>query len=79
MAKKQILSIDEQWADWQEQNDPARFEHIDTEQLQQELIENLTHKSQMDVREYTLYQKWIEVKEKFPTKQVSNLFGDDEF
>ena len=78
MAKKQILSIDEQWADWQEQNDPARFEHIDTEQLQQELIENLTHKSQMDVREYTLYQKWIEVKEKFPTKEVSVLFEEED-
>ena len=78
MAKKQVLSIDEQWENWQEQNDPARFEHIDTEQLQQELIENLTHKSQMDVREYTLYQKWIEVKEKFPTKEVSILFQEDE-
>ena len=78
MAKKQLQSIDEQWEKWQEYNDPARFKHIDTEKLRQELIENLTHKSQMDVREYTLYQKWIEVKEKFPTKEVSILFEDED-
>ena len=78
MAKKQLQSIDEQWEKWQEYNDPARFKHIDTEKLRQELIENLTHKSQMDVREYTLYQKWIEVKEKFPTKEVSILFEEED-
>ena len=31
----------------------------------------------MDVREYTLYQKWCEVHEKFPTRNISTLFGDD--
>jgi hypothetical protein len=32
----------------------------------------------MDVREYTLYQKWCEVHEKFPTKEAFTVFGDDE-
>jgi hypothetical protein len=31
----------------------------------------------MDVREYTLYQKWCEVHEKYPTRTITTLFGDD--
>lgn len=77
MAKKQIPDIDEQWRLWQIENEPERFEHIDTEQLKADLIADLTVKSQMDVREYTLYQKWCEVHEKFPTRMISTLFGDE--
>lgn len=74
---KQIPDIDEQWRLWQIENEPERFEHIDTEQLKHDLIADLTVKSQMDVREYTLYQKWCEVHEKFPTRTISTLFGDE--
>lgn len=77
MAKKQIPDIDEQWRLWQIENEPERFEHIDTEQLKTDLIADLTVKSQMDVREYTLYQKWCEVHEKFPTREISTLFGNE--
>jgi hypothetical protein len=73
-TKKTIPDIDEQWRLWQVENDPERFEHIDTETLKQELITDLTSKSQMDVREYTLYQKWCEVHEKFPTRTINTLF-----
>jgi len=76
---KNIPDIEEQWSNWKDQNDPSSFTHIDTEKLREDLIADLTIKSQMDVREYTLYQKWCEVHEKFPTKEVSVLFGDDEF
>ena len=31
----------------------------------------------MDVREYTLYQKWCEVHEKFPTRELTTLYGQD--
>jgi hypothetical protein len=74
-TKKQIPDIDEQWRLWQIENEPERFEHIDTEQLRQEIISDLTVKSQMDVREYTLHQKWCEVHEKFPTRNMSTLDG----
>ena len=77
-TKKQIPDIDEQWRLWQIENEPERFEHIDTEELRQAIIADLTVKSQMDVREYTLYQKWCEVHEKFPTKEVNTLFGENE-
>lgn len=76
-TKKQIPDIDEQWRLWQIENEPERFEHIDTEQLKADLIADLTVKSQMDVREYTLYQKWCEVHEKYPTRIMSTLFGDE--
>ena len=75
--KKEIPDIDEQWRLWQVANEPERFEHIDTEKLKTDLIADLTVKSQMDVREYTLYQKWCEVHEKYPTRNISTLFGDE--
>jgi len=74
-TKKQIPDIDEQWKIWQNENEPERFEHIDTETLRQQIIADLTVKSQMDVREYTLYQKWCEVHEKFPTREITTLYG----
>ena len=76
-TKKQIPDIDEQWRIWQIENEPERFEHIDTEQLKADLIADLTVKSQMDVREYTLYQKWCEVHEKYPTRDIVTLFGNE--
>ena len=77
-SKKPIPSVDEQWDQWQLLNDPTRFEHIDTEKLKQSLTEELTYASQMDVREYTLYQKWCEVHEKYPTVVRTTIFGDEE-
>jgi hypothetical protein len=76
MAKK-ILDIDEQWRLWQIENEPERFKHIDTDNLKTELIDDLTIKSKMDVREYTLYQKWLEVHEKYPTRELTTLFGQE--
>ena len=76
-TKKQIPDIDEQWRLWQIENEPERFEHIDTEELRQAIIADLTIKSQMDVREYTLYQKWCEVHEKFPTRNITTLYGQE--
>ena len=74
-TKKQIPDIDEQWRLWQIANEPEQFEHIDTEELRQTIIADLTVKSQMDVREYTLYQKWCEVHEKFPTRELNTIEG----
>ncbi len=68
--------VDAQWDVWSRTNDASRFEHIDTELLKETLIENLTYASKMDVREYTLYQKWCEVQEKYPTRTISTLYGD---
>lgn len=75
MATKKVFpDVDEQWKKWQNENDPSRFTHIDTEQLKESLIADLTMASKMDVREYTLYQKWCEVHEKYPTREINTIF-----
>jgi hypothetical protein len=76
-TKKEIPPVDEQWRLWQVQNEPERFTHIDTEELKTKLIGDLSYASKMDVREYTLYQKWLEVHEKYPTRELTTLFGQD--
>lgn len=71
-----IEFVEKQWAEYQE-NNPNIKVTIDTEELKQTLIKDLTYASQMDVREYTLYQKWCEVQERYPTHDVSTLWGQE--
>ena len=70
--------VEKQWTQWQAENPSETFEHIDEASMKEKLIKDLTYASQMDVREYTLYQKWCEVKERYPTHTVSTLFGEEE-
>ena len=72
-----IEFVEKQWTEWQEKNPVSSFEHIDEELMKKVLIEDLTYASQMDVREYTLYQKWCEVKERYPVYEASTLFGTE--
>ena len=72
-----IEFVEKQWQDWQEKNPVEQFDHIDEEHMKKVLIEDLTYASQMDVREYTLYQKWCEIKERYPVHEVSTLFGEE--
>jgi hypothetical protein len=72
-----IEFVEKQWVEWQEKNPVSSFKHIDTEQLKNQLIEDLTYASKMDVKEYTLYQKWCEVKERYPVQEVDTLFGTE--
>ena len=72
-----IEFVESQWTKWQEENPADKFEHIDEASMKEILIKDLTYASQMDVREYTLYQKWCEIKERYPVKEVSTLFGDE--
>ena len=70
-----IEFVEKQWQEWVEKN--PQVEHINTEELKNTLVKDLTYASQMDVREYTLYQKWCEVQERYPTHEVSTLFGEE--
>ena len=67
--------VEKQWNDWLLTN-PV-IGHIDQEFLKSKLIEDLTYASSMDVKEYTLYQKWLEIKERYPVHEVSTLFGEE--
>ena len=77
MAKTPEKFVDEQWIKWQSENDVSTFRHIDTDELKELMISDLTYTSAMDVREYTLYQKWCEVKERYPTHEVDTLWGPE--
>jgi hypothetical protein len=72
-----IEFVEEQWDKWSEANPSSKFEHIDEGHMKEVLIKDLTYASKMDVREYTLYQKWCEVKERYPVHDVSTLFGQE--
>ena len=71
--------VEQQWKVWSEANPPDTFKHIDKDELVKVLTEDLTYASQMDVREYTLYQKWCEVKERYPGEMRMDVFGDQTF
>jgi hypothetical protein len=75
MAKTPIELVEKQWNEWKEKN--TSIPHIDTDTLKNNLIDDLTYASQMDVKEYTLYQKWCEVKERYPVEEVSTLWGPE--
>jgi len=66
--------VQQHWLKWREENPPTKT--IETEELKKILIEDLTYVSKMDVKEYTLFQKWCEVHEKYPVKESNDLFGD---
>ena len=72
-----IEFVEEQWQTWIEKNPLGTYEHIDQEKLVEVLTKDLTYASGMDVKEYTLYQKWCEIKERYPVQEVSTLFGQD--
>jgi hypothetical protein len=72
-----IEFVEEQWKKWSDANPAEKFNHVDESILKETLIADLTYASQMDVKEYTLYQKWCEVKERYPVHEVSTLWGTE--
>lgn len=64
--------VKKHWEEWSATNSSEKT--IDEAELKRILTEDLTNASSMDVKEYTLYQKWCEVQEKYPAKQ--DIFGD---
>ena len=75
-AWKKGMTIDDQWQSWQDNNPLDKIPDIDTEELKQALIKDLSYVSSMDVKEYTLYQKWCEVKDRYPTVETNSFFDD---
>ena len=69
---KKVDDVEEQWRKWQEHNvEPVVFAD---DVLREKIIKDLTYVSTMDVKEYTLYQKWCEVQEKYPSIVVNDLW-----
>jgi hypothetical protein len=73
---KKGMSIDDQWNSWQEHNPLDKIPDVDTDKLKEALIKDLSFVSAMNVKEYTLYQKWCEVHDKYPTVETNSFFDD---
>ena len=69
--------LERQWNAWLSVNNPDDIAEIEDNTLREALITDLTSVSKMTVEEYTLYQKWCEIHERYPTKNVSTLFGEE--
>ena len=66
--------VENQYNDWIFNNDISKVEDIDEKYLKESIEKDLAFVSKMTVQEYTLYEKWIEVHEKYKTaKQIVSL------
>ena len=68
--------IETQWQKWQDATPLDKIPDIDTDKLRDVVIKDLSFVSVMDVKEYTLYQKWCEVHQKYPTIETNSFFDD---
>ena len=64
--------VETQWQKWSAQLVEPSI--LTDEALRENIIKDLTFVSGMDVKEYTLYQKWCEVQEKYPSVVVNDLW-----
>ena len=64
--------VETQWQKWSAQLVQPAI--LTDEALRENIIKDLTFVSGMDVKEYTLYQKWCEVQEKYPSVVVNDLW-----
>lgn len=64
--------VEAQWQKWSDSG--IEFTDVDPGKLREQTINELTYVSAMDVREYTLFQKWCEIQEKYPTIVVNDLW-----
>ena len=68
--------VENQYKEWLENNDISKVEDIDQNHLKLMVEKDLAFVSKMTVQEYTLYEKWIEVHEKYPTAETNSFFDD---
>ena len=68
--------VENQYKDLVENNDISKVEDIDQKHLKLMVEKDLAFVSKMTVQEYTLYEKWIEVHEKYPTVETNSFFDD---
>lgn len=71
------MDIDKQWDEWIATDPLKDIPDITDDFVRETLTKDLTNVSYMSVEEYTLYQKWCEIREKYPTREVSTLFGSE--
>lgn len=65
--------LDREYKEWLEKQS---FQNIDDEKLKMDLLDEMKYLSSMSVEEYTLYQKWMEINEKYSSVKPANPFFD---
>jgi hypothetical protein len=68
--------VKKQYDDWLATN-PIEDDVLEESNLRQMIIDDLTNVSQMTVEEYTLYQKYLEIHERYPSEKRSTIFGEE--
>ena len=77
MSKEnEIQMFGDQYDKWLDSN-PIEDDILSEEELRNRVIKDLTDVSCMPVEEYTLYQKYLEIHQRYPSEKVSTLFGDE--
>ena len=71
-----IKFIEDQWSEFQKNTDLDKIPTIEDDTLRETIIKDLSFVSAMDVKEYTLYQKWCEVHNRYPTVETNSFFYD---
>jgi hypothetical protein len=66
--------VETQWSKWLALNPVEDMPTIDENELKETVIKDLSYVSKMDVKEYTLYQKWCEVQDRYPFTTVNDLW-----
>jgi hypothetical protein len=69
--------VETQWKKWLELNPVEEMPMIGEAELKDRVIKDLTYVSAMDVKEYTLYQKWCEVQDRYPSITVNDLWDGE--
>lgn len=75
--KQDLEFVENEWKKWQDETDISSVEDVDESLLKQTIVEDLSFVSKMTVQEYTLYQKWTELHQKYPTTKQNTLFGEE--
>jgi len=66
--------VETQWSKWLALNPVEDMPTIDEGELKETVIKDLSYVSKMDVKEYTLYQKWCEVQDRYPSVTINDLW-----
>ena len=66
--------VETQWSKWLALNPIEDMPTIDENELKETVIKDLSYVSKMDVKEYTLYQKWCEVQGRYPSVTINDLW-----
>ena len=69
--------LEKQWEEWSVANPVSKMEAPSDEELKEALIRDLSLVSKMSVEEYTLFQKYNEIQDRYPSSEISTIFGNE--